>query len=80
LLQIGSGCTDVFGAESPSQHAPFWHERVKQELELLWQSFKSNDFASNPNYLYFDLVDAFLGGGSNDVIVKITYWDNFEGP
>ena len=35
---------------SPSRFIPLWHPGVKAMLDSLLKSFKTNDFASNPNY------------------------------
>ena len=37
------------------------------------------DTATGNDYIYFNIDDAFIKGGQNNVMIKVTYLDNFTG-
>ncbi|MEM8529672.1 MAG: hypothetical protein AAGF95_02450 [Chloroflexota bacterium] len=37
------------------------------------------DHTNGSDYMYFDVEDRFIKGGSNTIQIKVTYLDNFEG-
>jgi hypothetical protein len=43
-----------------------------------FEALRTNQ-AKGSNYMYFDVDDAFIKGGTNSVQIKITYLDNFAG-